>query len=37
MIENKAQLLADLAYIGSKVQAKTDVYLFSGAAFCGMA
>ena len=33
MIENKAQLLADLAYIGSKVQAKTNVYLFSGAAF----
>jgi hypothetical protein len=33
MIENKTQLLADLAYIGSKVQAKTNVYLFSGAAF----
>ena len=33
MIENKAQLLADLAYVGSKVQAKTNVYLFSGAAF----
>jgi hypothetical protein len=33
MIENKAQLLADLAYIGSKIQAKTNVYLFSGAAF----
>jgi len=25
MIENKAQLLADLAYVGSKVQAKTNV------------
>jgi hypothetical protein len=33
MIENKAQLLANLAYVGSKVQAKTNVYLFSGAAF----
>ena len=33
MIENKAQLLADLAYIGSKVQAPTNVYLFAGAAF----
>jgi len=33
MIENKTQLLANLAYIGSKVQAKTNVYLFSGAAF----
>lgn len=33
MIENKAQLLADLAFIGSKVQSKTNVYLFSGAAF----
>jgi hypothetical protein len=33
MIENKTQLLADLAYIGSKVQAKTNVYLISGAAF----
>jgi hypothetical protein len=33
MIENKAQLLANLAYVGSKVQAKTKVYLFSGAAF----
>ncbi len=33
MIENKAQLLADLAYIGSKFQAKTNVYLFAGAAF----
>jgi hypothetical protein len=32
-IENKAQLLADLAYIGSKIQAKTKVYLFAGAAF----
>jgi hypothetical protein len=31
MIENKTQLLADLAYIGSKVQAKTSVYLFAGA------
>jgi len=33
MIENKAQLLADLAYIGSKVQTQTNVYLFAGAAF----
>ena len=33
MIENKTQLLADLAYIGSKVQAKTNVYLIAGAAF----
>jgi hypothetical protein len=33
MIENKAQLLANLAYVGSNVQAKTNVYLFSGAAF----
>ncbi len=33
MIENKTQLLADLAYIGSRVQTKTNVYLFSGAAF----
>lgn len=33
MIENKAQLLADLAYIGSKVQPQTNVYLFAGAAF----
>lgn len=33
MIENKAQLLADLAYVGSKVQAKTNVYIFAGAAF----
>jgi hypothetical protein len=33
MIENKAQLLADLAYIGSKVETKNNVYLFSGAAF----
>jgi hypothetical protein len=33
MIENKAQLLANLAYVGSKIQAKTNVYLFSGAAF----
>ena len=33
MIENKAQLLANLAYVGSKVQAKTNAYLFSGAAF----
>jgi hypothetical protein len=33
MIENKTQLLADLAYIGSKVQAKTNMYLISGAAF----
>ena len=32
MIENKTQLLADLAYIGSKVQAKTSVYLIAGAA-----
>lgn len=33
MIENKTQLLANLAYIGSKVQAKTNVYLIAGAAF----
>ena len=33
MIENKAQLLANLAYVGSKVHVKTNVYLFSGAAF----
>ncbi len=33
MIENKAQLLANLAYIGSKVEIKTNVYLFAGAAF----
>ncbi|MBN1236413.1 MAG: hypothetical protein JW999_10280 [Methanotrichaceae archaeon] len=33
MIENKAQLLADLAYVGSKVQAKTNVYVFAGAAY----
>ncbi len=33
MIENRAQLLADLAYIGSKVETKTNVYLFAGAAF----
>jgi hypothetical protein len=33
MIENKTQLLADLAYIGSRVPAKTNVYLISGAAF----
>lgn len=33
MIENKAQLLANLAYIGSKVQAPTNVYLFAGSAF----
>jgi len=33
MIENKAQLLADLAYIGSKVETKNKVYIFAGAAF----
>ncbi len=33
MIENKAQLLADLAYIGSKVETKNNVYIFAGAAF----
>ena len=33
MIENKTQLLADLAYIGSNVQAETNVFLFAGAAF----
>ncbi|MDQ1261778.1 MAG: hypothetical protein QG575_959 [Euryarchaeota archaeon] len=33
MIENKAQLLADLAFVGSKVQTKTNAYLFAGAAF----
>ncbi|MGA9098310.1 MAG: hypothetical protein WB392_05195 [Methanotrichaceae archaeon] len=33
MIESKAQLLADLAYIGSKIQTQNNVYLFGGAAF----
>jgi hypothetical protein len=33
MIENKAQLLTDLAYIGSKIETKTNVYLFAGAAY----